>query len=220
MKIMVDKGYICMHRCDGFKTVQPYDREADGRIFTCEVCKFQVCTDCDRPEHTEETCLEYKSRLAAIHSEAEKKTRKAFKSCPDCKTLVEPEKASCYTQCTCGFQFCSSCLVNWVGVGSAYLAGKEAHGPRCKYLLRDKESKHSLGNRWQQTEEVQGRLEVKAAGRLKRKRSKMEAAEEAAEEATEEEVADETKGGHKAKNAKKTAKTKLKAKWVFLHDRY
>ena len=203
MKMMVDKGYICMYRCDGSKTVQPYDREQDGRIFSCAVCTFQVCTDCDRPEHTSETCLEYKSRLAAVHSEAETQTHKAFKSCPDCDTLVVLDKASCYTQCHCGYQFCSSCLVNWVGEGSAYLAGKEAHWEGCKYRLRDAESKHSLGNRWQQTGEVQERLEVKAAGRLKRKRSKME---EAAEEA-----ADETTGGQKGKSTKKAAKAKLKA---------
>jgi hypothetical protein len=216
MKMMVDKGYICMHRCDGFMTVQPYDREADGRIFTCADCKFQVCTDCDRPEHTSETCLEYESRLAAIHSEDEIKTHEAFKSCPDCKTLVEPEKASCYTQCACGFQFCSSCLVNWVGAGSAYLAGKEAHSPRCKYRLRDAENKHLLGNRWQQTGEVQETLEVKAAGRLKRKMIKMDAAsEEAAEEDAEDTcTVNEIAGSQKVESAKKTAKApkvKLKA---------
>jgi hypothetical protein len=210
--MMVDKGYICMHRCDGFKTVQPYDREADGRIFTCADCKFQVCTDCDRPEHTDESCLEYKSCLAALHSEAGKKTYKAFMSCPDCDTLVEPEKSNCYTQCACGYQFCSKCLVNWVGVGSAYLAGKEAHSEDCKYRLRDADSKHSLGNRWQQTGEVQGRLEVKAAGMLKRKMSKMDASSEEAASEDAEDTVNETKGCHKTKSAKKTAKTKLKAK--------
>jgi hypothetical protein len=84
-------------------------------------------------------------------------------------------------------------LVNWVGEGSAYLSGKEAHLPGCKYRLRDAESKHGLGNRWQQTGEVLERLEVKAAGKLKRKRSKME---EAAEE-TVEGAADETTAGQK-----------------------
>lgn len=181
MKMMLDKGYICMNRCDGSKTVQPYDREIEGRIFTCVFCKFQVCTDCDRPEHTNETCIGYKSRLAASHEEAESKTHKAYKSCPECNTLVELEKASCYTQCDCGYQFCSSCMVNWVGEGSAYLAGKEAHLPGCKYRLRDAESKHSLGNRWQQTGEVQERLDDKAvanADARKRKRSRMEEADD------------------------------------------
>jgi hypothetical protein len=214
MKIMVDKGYICMYRCDGSKTVQSYDREVDGRIFTCAVCTFKVCTDCNRPEHTDESCLKYKSRLAAIHSEAEIQTRAAFTSCPDCDTLVVLEKASCYTQCHCGYQFCSSCLVNWVGEGSAYLAGKEAHLPGCKYRLRDAESKHSLGNRWQQTGEVQGRLEVKAAGRLKRKRSKMVAASEEAAQEDAEDTVNQMAGGQTVENAKKTAeapKVKLKA---------
>lgn len=65
---------------------------------------------------------------------------------------------------------------------------------------------------------MQERLEVKADGKLKRKRSKME---EAAKEATEEEeVAGETMGGQKAKSARETAKTKLKARCVFLQYRY
>jgi hypothetical protein len=182
-KMTLDKGYICMNRCDGSETVQPYDREQDGRIFTCTSCRLEVCADRNRPEHTGETCFEYRQRLAAIHSDAERKTHEAYKSCPECNTLVELDKASCYTQCDCGYQFCSSCMVNWVGEGSAYLSSKEAHLSGCKYRLRDAESKHGLGNRWQQTGEVQGRLEVKAAGKLKRKGSKMEeAAEDEAEE--------------------------------------
>jgi hypothetical protein len=112
MKMTLDKGYVCMERCDGSKTVQPYDRETDGRVFNCAHCGFQVCTDCDRPEHAGETCTEYRQRLSAIHSEAEIQTHKAYKSCPECDTLVELEKASRYTQCECGYQFCSSCLVN------------------------------------------------------------------------------------------------------------
>jgi hypothetical protein len=207
MKMTLDKGYICMNRCDRSKTAQPHDRETNGRIFTCASCKFQVCTDCDRPEHTNETCLEYRNRLSTIHSEAEIKTHEAYKSCPECNTLVELEKASCYTQCDCGYQFCSSCMVNWVGEGSAYLAGKEAHLEGCKYRLRDAESKHGLGNRWQQTGVVRERLEVKALGRLKRKRSRMgETGDEAADEA-----ADEETGSQDGERTKKTAKVKPKA---------
>jgi hypothetical protein len=201
----LDKGYVCMNRCDGTKTVQLYDRETNGRVFTCADCKFEVCTDCDRPEHTGESCFEYRQRLAAIHSEAENKTHSAFKSCPECDTLVELEKASCYTQCNCGYQFCSSCLVNWVGEGSAYLAGKDAHLEGCKYRLRDAESKHGLGNRWQQAGEVQHRLEVKTARKLKRKSDKIE------EVAAAEEAGDATTSGQKGKDAKKAAKVKLGA---------
>jgi glyoxylate carboligase len=45
MKMTLDKGYICMKRCDGSKTVQTYDREKEGRTFICVDCKFEVCTD-------------------------------------------------------------------------------------------------------------------------------------------------------------------------------
>lgn len=93
-------------------------------------------------------------------------------------------------------------MVNWVGEGSAYLAGKDAHLPGCKYRLRDAESKQSLGNRWQQTGEVQERLEVKALGRLKRKRSKMEAAVEETARKT-------ASGSNESIDTKKTVKAKL-----------
>lgn len=68
--------------------------------------------------------------------------------------------------------------MNWVGEGGAYLLGKEAHTGNCKYRTRDAESKHSLGNRWEQTEAVRERLGVKtekrAARNEKRKRTKAE----------------------------------------------
>jgi hypothetical protein len=90
----LDKGYVCMNRCDGTKTVQLYDRETNGRVFTCADCKFEVCTDCDRPEYTGESCFEYRQRLAAIHSEAENKTHSAFKSCPECASACFHEIGS------------------------------------------------------------------------------------------------------------------------------
>jgi hypothetical protein len=53
---------------------------------------------------------------------------------------------------------------------------------------------------------VQDRLQVKAAGRLKRRRDRMEAAEEATEEG-----ADEVTSGQEEKAVKKMAKLKMKA---------
>lgn len=113
---------------------QDYNRTRDGRVFTCADCSFQVCTDCDRPEHVGEVCAEYLARLAAVHGEAETKTREAFGVCPECNATGELDKTNCHTQCDgCGYRFCSKCMVNWVGEGSAYLWGKEAHKPKCKY---------------------------------------------------------------------------------------
>jgi hypothetical protein len=53
-------------------------------------------------------------------------------------------------------------MIPWVGEGSALLVGKEAHSVGCKYRTRDAESKHSLPDRWVQTDEVQQRLNEKA----------------------------------------------------------
>jgi hypothetical protein len=163
------KGVTCMARCKGsLQGTQAYDREKDGRVFTCHHCSFRVCTDCDRPEHTNESCEEYRERQQKSHGHAEALTLQNFKTCPDCTATIQPEKSNCHTQCeSCGYQFCSRCMVPWVGEGSAYLLGKEAHTGECKYRTRDAESKHSLGNRWEQTKAVQERLSAKAEKRRK-----------------------------------------------------
>lgn len=171
-----------MNRCkDSLKTNQDYDRDRDGRVFTCQHCHFQVCFDCDRPEHVDESCSEYRERQEATHGAAEARTFKVYKTCPDCKATIKPLKSNCHTQCeSCGYRFCSGCMVHWVGEGSAYLLGKEAHLGKCKYRTRDAESTHSLGNRWKQTNAVQQRLSAKAeekrVRRETRKRVKAEAA--------------------------------------------
>lgn len=179
------KGVTCMARCKGsLQGTQAHDRERDGRLFTCHHCSFRVCTACDRPEHTSETCEEYRERQEVIHGQAEAlslNTLKAFKTCPDCSAAIEPLKSACHTQCTsCGYQFCSGCMVQWVGEVSAYLLGKEAHTGKCKYRTRDAESTHSLGNRWKQAEDVQERNdakdEEKRVRRENKKRGKAEAA--------------------------------------------
>ena len=176
------RGVTCMNRCkDSLKTNQDYDRDRDGRVFTCQHCHFQVCFDCDRPEHVDESCSEYRERQEATHGAAEARTFKVYKTCPDCKATIKPLKSNCHTQCeSCGYRFCSGCMVHWVGEGSAYLLGKEAHLGKCKYRTRDAESTHSLGNRWKQTNAVQQRLGAKAeekrVRRETRKRVKAEAA--------------------------------------------
>jgi hypothetical protein len=157
------KGYVCMSRCKkSLQGTQSYNRELDGRVFTCTHCRFQACIDCDRPEHAHESCAEYRKRQEATHGRAEALTHKAFKSCPGCDATIQPRKPNCHTQCeSCGYQFCSKCMIPWVGEGSALLVGKEAHSVGCKYRTRDAESKHSLPNRWVQTDEVQQRLDQK-----------------------------------------------------------
>lgn len=111
------QGYRCMARCEAsLQGTQDYDRERDGRVFTCQHCAFQVCFDCDRPEHTGESCEEYRQRQEAAHGQAEACTFRVYKTCPDCNATIKPLKSNCHTQCeSCGHQFCSGCMVNWVG---------------------------------------------------------------------------------------------------------
>lgn len=202
------KGYTCMVRCKGsLQGTQSYDDQPDGRLFTCHHCSFRVCTACDRPEHTSETCSEYRERQEGIHGQAEAlslNALKAFKTCPDCNARIDPLKSACHTQCTsCGFQFCSGCMVQWVGEGSAYLLGKEAHTGKCKYRTRDAESTHSLGNRWKQTDAVQERNDAKdEEKRVRRENKKRSRAEAVFGEST-----DGSGMGRPAKRSKK-AKTR------------
>jgi hypothetical protein len=147
-----------MNRCT--KTLQPFNRSQDGRVFTCRNCATQTCVDCDKPEHKNETCSTYRERLSAIHGAAEQATHTAFKSCPSCDGLFETEGCG-FTKCECGYRFCSGCMIPWVGEGSAYLGGKAARGEGCVYLTRDRPSKHSLKRRFEEPVDVQARIDQK-----------------------------------------------------------
>lgn len=147
-----------MNRCT--RLLQPFDRETNGRVFTCKDCAYEACVDCDKPEHKNETCHAYRERLSVAHAAAEQKTHEAFKSCPSCDMLFDTEKCG-FTQCKCGYRFCSGCMIPWVGEGSAYLGGKAAHGQGCLYLTRDRPSKHSLKRRFQEADDVQARIDQK-----------------------------------------------------------
>lgn len=147
-------GLICMDRCT--KKKQPFDREKDGRVFTCSDCGYQTCADCDKPEHKDETCSDYKDRLSARHAgdeQASQRALEAYKTCPDCRVPFTKDKCG-FTQCSlCAYRFCSGCMIPWVGNRSAYSDGKKAHLEGCVYRTRDKESKHGLKRRFQEFEE-------------------------------------------------------------------
>lgn len=136
---------MCMNRCT--KISQDFEREKGGRVFTCANCAFQVCVDCDHPEHAGETCREYQTRMASVHGAAEQKTRDAYQSCPICDVTVDARRCGS-VQCNCGYRFCSRCMILWVGVVSAYLWKKQAHRQRCKYHWRDDPSAHTLKHRF------------------------------------------------------------------------
>lgn len=147
-----------MDRCT--KALQPFDRDKDGRVFTCKDCGFRACVDCDKPEHLNETCREYRDRLYTAHATAENATHTAFRNCPSCTMLFDTERCG-FTACKCGYRFCSGCMIPWVGENSAYTGGKEAHGDDCVYRIRDRPSEHALKRRFKETDEVQARIDQK-----------------------------------------------------------
>ena len=149
--------------------LQPFDREKDGRVFTCKDCNFQSCVNCDKSEHSNETCREYRDRLYSIHAKAENATHSAFSNCPSWDALSETEGCG-FTQCRggphdnrtgCGYRFCSGCRISWVGEGSAYTVGKEAHGEDCLCRSRDRPSEHALKRRFKELDDVQARIDQK-----------------------------------------------------------
>jgi hypothetical protein len=147
-----------MNRCTKF--LQPFDRKKDGRVFTCKDCGFQACFDCDKPEHKGETCREFKDRLRTSHGAAEDLTYEAFRNCPSCDMMFDTERCG-YTKCECGWRFCSGCMIPWVGIGSAYTGGKEAHGEECVYRNRDRPSTHCVKRRFKEPDDVQARIDQK-----------------------------------------------------------
>ena len=187
--------------------LQPHGREIDGRVFVCRFCAFASSLDCERPEHDGETCAAYQARvaLATHHAEAEAASAAAFARCPQCACFWEwhpkGNKGCNYTVCeNCKFRFCAGCLIPWVGDGSAYLGGKEAHGEGCKYRDRDAESKHTLKNRFEPPPEVKARLEEASVGKEEKKKERVEKKRKA--EADSNEAFDEMVVGHGAESGR------------------
>ncbi|KAF2162574.1 hypothetical protein M409DRAFT_27196 [Zasmidium cellare ATCC 36951] len=159
--------FKCQNRCQGTDTIaQPFDREKDGRVFTCNKCNFQTCVDCDRPEHPEKTCEEVQAAVRADPAEAA--TSAKFLMCPQCRVTCKVAKGCGYTQCVgdgmiggCGHRFCGHCLVSWVGEGSAYALGQIAHAVGCKYYNRLLDSDHNLSHRFPRSDEAQKEVDAK-----------------------------------------------------------
>jgi len=139
MKIQMDNGRRCMDRWAASQdAIQPHNARDDGCIFTCQYCAFFVCTACDRPEHVGETYAQYQGRMTAAHGNEEKLSLEGRWSCPGCTSMIELEGTGCgYTVCkTCRFRFCQDCFIPWVGPGSEYDRGAEAHKLHCDYFIK------------------------------------------------------------------------------------
>lgn len=100
--------------------LQAFDRDTDGRVFTCAYCSMAVCADCDRPEHYGETCDQYRERViqAPAHLKAEAANIIEFGTCPGCKVtykLPQGKKGCGFVDCTaCGFRFCDRVSVSFL----------------------------------------------------------------------------------------------------------
>lgn len=75
-------------------------------------------------------------------------------------------------------------MIPWVGEGSAYLGGKEAHGEDCLYRKRDRPSEHSLKRRFQEADDVQARIDVKDMSNKMKREAKKAKKEEVKEESS------------------------------------
>jgi hypothetical protein len=138
---------------------QSFEREKDGRVFTCKRCGSRTCVDCDRPEHVGENCDEYQARTmrAPTHVTAGAPSRQilqAYKRTPCCDTPFQRERCNYIVCVACKFQFCSDCLVPWVGEHGALTNGKDAHKHGCHYKAMEKSSTHTLKHRFEENRDV------------------------------------------------------------------
>lgn len=184
-KLNSTDGFKCQARCTASKLnpkdpkspvrFQPYDRERNGRVFTCAYCNFATCTDCDLPEHHGETCSEQKARIASStgHARDEALAAKALQSfarCPCCTTPYFVSSGDCnFLSCmACKYRFCGGCDAAWTGDGSHYFLGKEAHKAGCHNRERLVPTKYGYLNRWQESVEVEATLSAKKVPAKKR----------------------------------------------------
>lgn len=205
------------HNKKAICVLQPHSRKDDGRVFACKFCDFETCIDCDRPEHVDETCDEY--RLRAVdrpqHNKAEVANGKKFERCPSCAAFwqwAKGAKGCGYTKCeACKFRFCGNCMIPWVGEGSAYLLGKSGHKVGCRYRTKDTESTKALMKRHESDFQASARIDGSNELEQGKKESKMEAKMvEAKRKAAEAEEA-EGLGDGLGKVAKKQKKLTMKA---------
>ncbi|KAK4494556.1 hypothetical protein PRZ48_013912 [Zasmidium cellare] len=203
------KEFKCQARCQGTDTpAQPFDREKDGRIFTCKNCSFQTCVDCDRPEHPEKTCEEVQASIREDPAEIATATAEKLLSCPKCHVTGKSDGCG-YTVCVgqgmsggCGHRFCGHCLIDWVGgEGSAYACGQTAHATDCKYYNQELDSSHNFSHRFPRSKEAQKLFDAKK----EHKRELAKARKAKAAEGNAGRVVKDT-------SSRKTAKTGKKAK--------
>lgn len=60
---------------EGCNYGQIHDAEVDGNIFRCGACGFRVCTEDNVPFHTDETCDQYRERIAKEEGERAEEAR-------------------------------------------------------------------------------------------------------------------------------------------------
>ncbi|KAH6625336.1 hypothetical protein C7974DRAFT_434463 [Boeremia exigua] len=137
-------------QAEGCSSGQVHDTGTEGYIFRCAECNHRMCTICEVPFHTDETCTQYKERLETEVAEREEELRvkreheaassaevnKISKECPGCGANIQKtsgcDHMTCYRS-PCRFEFCYICLAPYRGTQGIRTIGNTAHTPACKY---------------------------------------------------------------------------------------
>lgn len=147
------------------RSSQRHNPAINGRVSTCKSCGARDCVLCNSPEHVNENCEEYITRMQQDHGAEEEATSKALESgyqglesfgkkgkvgmklklpkpCPGCGTLIEREEKCPRIRCVaCEMEFCIRCNAVYLGKGSVPELGNAAHSPECGHYHRTKEDK-------------------------------------------------------------------------------
>jgi E3 ubiquitin-protein ligase RNF144 len=89
-----------------------YIKGTDLPEFTCPLCKYQYCLDCQCVMHKGMTCKEYQLTHTFTHQDAQfQKFVKGmkYKQCPKCKYWISKVSGCDHMSCRCGMQFCYHC---------------------------------------------------------------------------------------------------------------
>ncbi|KAL6992015.1 hypothetical protein U1Q18_010128 [Sarracenia purpurea var. burkii] len=100
--------------------------QSENSCVECPVCRRFICVECEVPWHTSMTCEEYQNfqRLAQ---------NKRWRSCQQCRRMIELTQGCYHMICWCGHEFCYSC-------GAEYRDGQQT----CQCAFWDEDNSEDM----------------------------------------------------------------------------
>jgi hypothetical protein len=96
--------YCSNHRCSLF--IPP--TSIAGPLAICPSCSTRTCALCSQAEHAGVCRQDFAGQKVL-----ELAGKKGWKSCPNCKAVLERTEGCLHMTCRCGAEWCYSCLGDW-----------------------------------------------------------------------------------------------------------